>query len=54
MGGYEKTSCWVDKKHQLIGSLFSQVNETTDRIGLGTKMDDDFKRELRAQLSRYE
>ena len=54
VGGYEKTSCWVDKKHQLIGSLFSQVNETTDRIGLGTKMDDDFKRELRAQLSRYE
>ena len=54
VGGYEKTDCWVDRKHQLIGTLFSQTNETTDRIGLGSKMQNDFKKELRRQLAWYE
>ncbi len=54
VGGYEKTSCWVDRKYKLIGILFSQANETVDRIGLGSRMDNDFKKELRRQLSNYE
>ena len=54
VGGYEKTGCWVDRKNQLIGTLFSQVNESADRIGLGSEMENDFKQELYRQLSNYE
>ena len=54
VGGYEKTKCWVDRENKLIGTLFSQVNETQDRIGLGSKMEDDFKKELYHQLDRFE
>ena len=54
VGGYEGTTCWVDREHKLIGTLFTQANETSDKIGLGTKMHDDFKKELRRQLANYE
>ena len=54
VGGYEKTGCWVDRKNQLIGTLFTQANETADKIGLGSKMQNDFKQELYRQLSNYE
>jgi len=54
VGGYEKTGCWVDRKNQLIGTLFTQANETEDKIGLGSKMQNDFKQELYRQLSNYE
>ena len=54
VGGYEKTGCWVDRKNQLIGTLFTQVNESADRIGLGSEMENDFKQELYKQLSNYE
>ena len=54
VGGYEGTTCWVDREHKLIGTLFTQANETADKVGLGTKMHDDFKKELRRQLAYYE
>ena len=54
VGGYEGTTCWVDREHKLIGTLFTQANETADKVGLGTKMHDDFKKELRTQLAYYE
>ena len=54
VGGYEGTTCWVDQEHKLIGTLFTQANETTDMVGLGRKMHDDFKKELRRQLAFYE
>ena len=52
VGGYEKTGCWVDRKNNLIGTLISQANETRDKNGLGTKMEEDFKRELYRQLNK--
>ena len=54
VGGYEGTSCWVDRVHKLIGTLFTQANKTSDMAGLGRKMHDDFKKELRRQLTHYE
>jgi CubicO group peptidase (beta-lactamase class C family) len=51
VGGYEKTGCWVDRKNKLIGTLFSQANETQDRNGLSNQMEQDFKRELYRQLN---
>ena len=51
VGGYEKTGCWVDRKNKLIGTLFSQANETQDRDGLSNQMEQDFKRELYRQLN---
>ena len=54
VGGYEGTTCWVDRELKLIGTLFTQANETTDMVGLGRKMHDDFKKELRSQLAYYE
>jgi len=51
VGGYEKTKCWVDRKNNLIGTLFSQANETQDSDGLSNQMEQDFKRELYRQLN---
>ena len=52
VGGYEKTGCWVDSRNKLIGTLFSQANETQDKDGLSNKMEQDFKRELYRQLNK--
>ena len=52
VGGYEKTGSWVDRKNNLIGALISQANETQDKNGLGTRMEEDFKRELYWQLNK--
>ena len=50
VGGYEFTKCWMDRKNNIIGVLFSQVVSTIDREGLGTKMENEFKKELFKQL----
>ncbi len=52
VGGYEKTSCWVDRKNKLIGALFTQANETRDSDGLGNQMEQDFKKELYKQINK--
>ena len=52
VGGYEKTKCWVDRKNNLIGTLFSQANETQDSDGLSNQMEQDFKKELFSQLNQ--
>ena len=52
VGGYEKTKCWVDRKNNLIGTLFSQANETQDSDGLGNQIEQDFKKELYLQLNK--
>ena len=52
VGGYEKTKCWVDRKNNLIGTLFSQANETQDSDGLSNQMEQDFKKELYKQLNK--
>ena len=52
VGGYEKTKCWVDRKNNLIGTLFSQANETQDSDGLSNQMEQDFKKELFSQLNK--
>ena len=52
VGGYEKTQCWVDRKNNLIGTLFSQANETQDSEGLSNQMEQDFKKELYQQLNK--
>ena len=52
VGGYEKTKCWVDRKNNLIGILFSQANETQDSDGLSNQMEQDFKKELFSQLNK--
>ena len=52
VGGYEKTKCWVDRKNNLIGILFSQANETQDSDGLSNQMEQDFKKELFSQLNQ--
>ena len=50
VGGYEFTKGWMDRKNKIIGVLFSQVVSTIDRDGLGTKMEEEFKKELFKQL----
>jgi CubicO group peptidase (beta-lactamase class C family) len=52
VGGYEKTSSWIDQNNKLFGVLFAQVNETQDKIGLSTQMEIDFKKELYHQLNK--
>ena len=52
VGGYEKTASWIDQNNKLFGVLFTQVNETQDKIGLSTQMEIDFKKELYHQLNR--
>ena len=54
VGGYEKTTSWVDRKNKLIGTLFSQANETQDSDGLSTQMEQDFKKELYRQLNNIQ
>tara|TARA_Y100000768_G_scaffold137163_1_gene102121 strand:- start:281 stop:1543 length:1263 start_codon:yes stop_codon:yes gene_type:complete len=51
VGGYEFTKSWVDKGNKLFGVLFSQVVSTTDRDGLGSKMEKEFYKELYRQLN---
>ncbi len=52
VGGYEKTASWIDRENNLFGVLFSQVNETQDKVGLSTQMEIDFKKELYHQLNQ--
>lgn len=54
VGGYEGTTCWVDRKNKLIGTLFTQANSTSDMIGLGRELHNDFKKELYGQLNNGE
>ena len=51
VGGYEFTKAWVDRKNKLFGVLFSQVHSTTDGDGLGSKMEQEFYKELYTQLN---
>ena len=36
----------MDRKNNLIGTLFSQANETQDSDGLSNQMEQDFKKEI--------
>ena len=51
VGGYEFTKAWVDRENKLFGVLFSQVHSTTDGDGLGSKMEQEFYKELYSQLN---
>ena len=51
VGGYEFTKGWLDRKNKLIGVLFSQVIDAQDKVGLGSQLEEDFKKELFTQLN---